>query len=76
MVATITDPLVPQGLHDVPKTYDGGDINAHGQWCGEDMCCLTCRETAPMCMGLTTTYLLASLECGECGETFAQTWWN
>lgn len=58
----------------VPKTFDGGDINDTGHWRGADMCCLECRETSAMRIGITATYLLAALQCGECGETFAETW--
>lgn len=53
--------------------YDGGDINEHGCWRGEEMCCLSCKETRPMEMGHTgKPYFRNALECGECGQTFAE----
>lgn len=58
----------------VPKAFDGGDIDNNGRWYGAEMCCRDCRETANMRMGMTATYMLATLECGECGEVFAETW--
>ena len=64
-----TDPM-----HNVPKSFDGGDIDNHGHWWGQDMSCLECRETTAMRSGMTSTYLLASLQCGECGETFCLYW--
>jgi hypothetical protein len=59
---------------DVPKHFDGGDIDNNGRWYGEEMCCLECRETKHMRVGITATYLLATLDCGECGEPFAEYW--
>ena len=65
-------------MRDVPKIYDGGDVvtgdDISTYWCGEVMCCLECREVKPMRLGMTATYLLAQLECGECGEPFAEVW--
>jgi hypothetical protein len=58
----------------VPKHFDGGDIDNQGHWVGADMSCLECRETHPMRMGITATYLLAALRCGNCGEPFAEVW--
>lgn len=71
---TAADPMFPEGLHNVPTHSDGGDIDDNGHWLGEDMCCLACRETRPMKIGPTSTYLLAELYCGECGEPFARYW--
>lgn len=59
---------------DVPKHFDGGDIDNNGHWVGEEMGCLECRETRQMRSSATATYLLASLNCGECGEPFAEYW--
>lgn len=61
-------------LYNVPKHFDGGDIDDNGHWRGAEMCCLECRETTAMHCGITSTYLLASLNCGECGESFAKYW--
>lgn len=58
----------------VPKHFDGGDIDKNGRWLGEHMSCLECRETAAMRMGITSTHTLKQLECGECGEPFAEVW--
>lgn len=58
----------------VPKHFDGGDIDNHGHWYGDAMGCLECRETRHMGMGCTSTYLLAELHCGECGAVFAEYW--
>ncbi len=55
-------------------TFDGGDIDNHFQWHGEAMSCLECRETEPVAMTMTATYMLAALVCGSCGEIFAETW--
>lgn len=69
-----SQPARREYTRDVPKTFDGGDIDDHGHWYGAEMSCLECRETTHMRMGITATYLLAALQCGECGETFAETW--
>ena len=61
-------------LHNVPKTFDGGDIDVQGHWYGQDMCCLECGETTAMRSGLTRTYLLACLQCGECAVSFCEYW--
>lgn len=61
-------------MRDVPKTFDSGDIDNHGRWIGEEMCCLECRETVEIRAGITSTYLLAVLHCSECGEPFAEYW--
>ncbi len=63
-----------KAMRGVPKTFDGGDIDNDGQWYGSEMCCLECRETADVRCGTTSTYLLGTLECGECGEVFAEYW--
>jgi hypothetical protein len=52
---TATDPML-----NVPKSFDGGDIDNHGRWWGQDMSCLECRETTAMHAGITSSYLLAS----------------
>lgn len=59
---------------DVPKTFDGGDIDDNGHWRGAEMGCLECRTTRRMVVGPTATYLLSVLRCGECGERFAEFW--
>lgn len=59
---------------DVPKTFDGGDIDDHGHWYGAEMSCLECHETEAMRMSITATYMLAALRCGNCSEVFAETW--
>jgi len=59
---------------DIPKHFDGGDIDDNGHWYGAEMSCLECHETHQMRQGITATYLLATLECGSCGETFAEYW--
>jgi transcription elongation factor Elf1 len=61
-------------MRNVPKTFDGGDIDNHGHWVGAEMSCLECHETAEVRMGLTATYMLAAIECRECGEVFAEVW--
>jgi hypothetical protein len=61
-------------MTDVPKHFDGGDIDWNGGWAGEAMCCLECRETTRMRIGVTPIYLLAELHCGECGAPFAEVW--
>lgn len=61
-------------LRAVPTIYDGGDIDDDGRWYGEPMCCLECRETDAMRMGLSRTYLLATLECSNCLQVFAEVW--
>ena len=66
---TATNPI-----HNVLKSFDGGDIDNHGHWWGQDMSCLECRETTAMHAGITSIYLLACLECGACGETFCLYW--
>lgn len=61
-------------LRDVPKHFDGGDVDDYGRWVGAEMGCLECRTTNAMMMGITLTYGLAALECGECREVFAEYW--
>ena len=61
-------------MRNVPKSFDGGDIDNHAHWYGPDMSCLECRETTAMRSGMTSIYLLARLECGACGETFCLYW--
>lgn len=61
-------------MRDVPKHFDGGDIDGDGQWYGPDMSCLDCRATRPVRYTHTHTYLLAALECGNCCELFAEVW--
>lgn len=67
-----SQPAVREFTRNVPKTFDGGDINTNGQWRGAEVGCLECRETAAMHYGGTATYMVAQLECGECGEPFAE----
>ncbi len=71
---TFGNPPKRENMRNVPKHYDGGDINEHGSWRGAAMSCLECRETTDMRAGITATYLLGTLECGECGEIFAEVW--
>lgn len=61
-------------MRDVPKHFDGGDIDHQGHWHGAAMCCLDCGETRPMRLGITPTYQLMALECGECYAIFAEVW--
>ena len=63
-----------ENMRKVPVTFDGGDINDNGQWRGEEMGCLECREIHQVRAGITATYLLAQLQCGGCGERFAEYW--
>ena len=42
----------PDPMRNVPKSFDGGDIDNHGHWYGPDMSCLECRETTAMRSGL------------------------
>jgi hypothetical protein len=53
---------------------DGGDIDDNGSWYGAEMGCLECHETTQLRSGITPTYLLAELHCGECGTTFCEYW--
>lgn len=64
----------PWNLRDVPKIFDGGDIDYEGRWYGDRMCCLECRATEAMRMSPTSTYMLVSLDCGECGRSFGEFW--
>jgi len=66
--------LLSDDMHNIPKHFDGGDIHTNGQWRGADMCCLSCGQIRPMRTAMTSTYLLASLECDYCGEIFAEYW--
>lgn len=52
--------------------FDGGDINDNGQWRGEEVSCLDCRETRPMQMGPSPAWCVAELRCGECGRGLAE----
>ena len=61
-------------MRDVPKHFDGGDIDDEQHWYGALMCCLECRNVDAMRMTVTRTYLLAALSCGSCGEVFAEVW--
>lgn len=61
-----------ENMRDVPKIFDGGDIDSSGHWEGALMCCLSCRETEPMRYTITGTYMLFALECGECGQRFCE----
>jgi hypothetical protein len=67
---------VPQREYtrDVPKHFDSGDIDNNGRWYGSTMCCLECRDTDTMRMGIGGLYLLATLECDNCSAVFAETW--
>jgi hypothetical protein len=71
-VIRTSNPPRREDTRGVPKHFDGGDIDWDGQWEGAEMGCLDCRETAPMATGMTATYLVAALQCGECGEIFAE----
>ena len=67
-------PIMPTAMHNVPKSFDGGDIDDEGRWYGQDLSCLECRQTTAMRLSITSTYLLAALHCGECGATFCEYW--
>lgn len=70
----------PVPMHNIPTHFDGGDVTDNadgtgpGAWYGAEIGCLTCREVEPMTCGITSTYMLASLECAACGEVFAEYW--
>ena len=66
--------MTTRSMRNVLKTFDGGDIDDDGHWCGQDMSCLECRKTTAIRSAITSTYLLASLQCGECGEIFVEYW--
>jgi len=53
-----TTPHRREYTRDVPKHFDGGDIDERGYWYGADMCCLECHETHEVRAGITATYLL------------------
>ena len=53
--------------------FDGGDIDNYGCWYGREICCLACRETVALRLGVNRIFMCAELEC-ECGEPFAEVW--
>jgi hypothetical protein len=67
-------PETKEYTRDIPKHFDSGDIDNDGRWYGSSMCCLECRTTDAMRMGAGGLFLLATLECGSCGEVFAERW--
>jgi hypothetical protein len=67
-------PAAREFMRNVPKYFDGGDIDNENHWYGEQMGCLECGEVDAVRTGITSTYLLASLQCGNCGEVFAEYW--
>jgi hypothetical protein len=47
--------------------FDSGDIDDHGRWWGEAICCIACKETSRIRIGLTRTYMVNELFVDECG---------
>ena len=54
--------------------FDGGDLDSNNNWQGELVGCLECRETTPIRLSLTPTYLMEELQCGECGSPLGDVW--
>ena len=54
--------------------FDSGDIDSNNNWQGELVGCLECRETTPIRLSLTPTYLMEELQCGECGSPLGDVW--
>ncbi|MDD5199228.1 MAG: hypothetical protein PHC88_05440 [Terrimicrobiaceae bacterium] len=53
---------------------DESDIDANGNGTGPELGCLSCHETTITRWGMTPTYLLAALDCGECQTPIIEVW--
>lgn len=71
-VQSNSKPPAREFMREVPKHFDGGDIDDDGHWRGPEMSCLECKETTAMHYGITARWFIAALECGECREVFAE----